>query len=102
MYDKVGCGKRLKKLRESMDKTQQEVAEEIGISIDTIRKLEQGKRLPSVVVIDLFREYYNTTADYIISGITRDNQMESMILAAPHDKREVVERILDDLKALIG
>lgn len=102
MYDKVGCGKRLKKLRESMDKTQQEVAEEIGISIDTIRKLEQGKRLPSVVVIDLFREYYNTTADYIISGITHDNQMESMILAAPHDKRAVVERILDDLKELIG
>lgn len=101
MYDKIGCGQRLKKLRESMNKTQQEAAAEIGISIDTIRKLEQGKRLPSVVVIDMFREYYDTTADYIISGITRDKEMERMILSAPHDKRAVVERILDDLKELI-
>ncbi len=101
MYDKIGCGKRLKKLRESLDKTQQEVANEIGVSVDTIRKIEQGKRLPSVVVIDLFREHYNTTADYIISGITRDNEIENMILAAPHDKRAVVGRILDDLKELI-
>ena len=43
MYDKISCGERLKSLRKNKRKTQKEVSNEVGISADTIRKLEQGK-----------------------------------------------------------
>lgn len=40
MYNKRDCGNRLRQLREAINKTQQEVADEIGISVDTICKVE--------------------------------------------------------------
>lgn len=102
MYDKVGFGKRLRALRESYNKTQSEVAEEIGISIDTIRKLEQGKRSPSVIVVDLLSDYYNISADYIISGATKQNAgVEDVFMSVPKEKREIIERIIGDIRELI-
>ncbi|MDE6026231.1 MAG: helix-turn-helix domain-containing protein [Lachnospiraceae bacterium] len=68
MYDKIECGNRLKHLREVKGKTQHEVAAETGISVNTIRKLEQGKRTITLTLVDRLRDYYKTTADYIVSG----------------------------------
>lgn len=102
MYDKVGFGKRLRTLRESYNKTQSEVAEAIGISVDTIRKLEQGKRSPSVIVVDLLSDYYNISADYIISGVTKENTgVEDVFMSVPKEKREIIERIIGDIRELI-
>ena len=102
MYDKEGFGKRLKHLRESVNKTQKEVADEIGVSVDTIRKLEKGRRLPSVTVVELLCDYYNTTADYIISGVEKKcSTTEEILNSIPHDKRIIIEGILEDIKSLI-
>lgn len=96
MYDKNECAKRLKHLREVKGKTQREVASEIGMSVDTIRKLEQGKRTPSVMVVDRLREYYKTTADYIISGIReeRHNLLDK-------DNQLLVDSVIEGIKKLI-
>ena len=103
MYDKIGCGERLRKLRKNKKLTQQEVASEIGISVDTIRKLEQGKRMPSVAVVDLLRGYYGTTADYIISGVTNQTaEFDEVLSSVPRDKRAKIEIILEEIKELIG
>ena len=96
MYDKIQCGNRLKHLREVKGKTQHEVAAEIGISVDTIRKLEQGKRAPSVTVVDRLREYYKTTADYIISGIS-ENSYDLL----DKDKQLIVDSVIEGIKKLI-
>lgn len=102
MYDKKECGIRLKQLREGKGKTQQEVAREVGVSIDTICKLEQGKRGPSVEVVDLLTGYYNTTADYIISGYVEEEEGESRLLKSlPEQKRDVVERLMKDIRELL-
>lgn len=102
MYDKKASGNRLKKLREVMGKTQQEVAKEVGLSVDTICKLEQGKRCPSVTVVDLLRNYYKTTADYIISGNLEPMEENSVLLeSVPEQKRAIVERLMEDIKDLI-
>lgn len=55
MYDKIAVGRRLKCLRHMTGKTQMEVSKEIGVSIETIRKLEQGKKGASMQVLDSFR-----------------------------------------------
>jgi len=102
MYDKIGCGDRLRKLRRIRNLTQEEVASDIGVSVDTIRKLEQGKRMPSVAVVDLLRGYYGTTADYIISGITGQNpKFDETMSNVPRDKRAKVEKIFEEIKELI-
>ena len=102
MYDKDGFAKRIKGLRETANKTQKEVAEGIGVSADTIRKLEKGRRLPSVAVVELLCDYYNTTADYIISGIEPNNSVVGeMLNSLPQDKKYIIEGILEDIKNLI-
>lgn len=96
MYNKTECGKRLKQLREVKGKTQQEVANEIGISVDTIRKLEQGKRSPSIIVVDALRDYYNTTADYIISGLRGEDYR-----LLDKDKQVMLDSIIESIRKLM-
>lgn len=103
MYDKKECGDRLKRLRKAKGKTQEEVAKEIGVSVDTICKVEQGKRSPSIAVVELLKCYYNTTADYIISGYVEEGKTENMLLnSLPEQKRDVAERLLEDIKELLN
>lgn len=47
MYDLEQTGKCVKRLRKNM--TQQEFAEQVNISLDTVRKIEQGRRGMSIV-----------------------------------------------------
>lgn len=68
MYDKIAVGRRLKCLRHMTGKTQMEVSKEIGVSIETIRKLEQGKKGASMEVLDLLRDYYDSKMDFILYG----------------------------------
>ncbi|MBE5932605.1 MAG: helix-turn-helix transcriptional regulator [Lachnospiraceae bacterium] len=102
MYNKTSCGERLKMLRKKKKKTQEMVSRETGISTDTIRKLEQGRRAPSVGVVDLLADYYGVTADYIISGINRQNpEVNEMMSGIPKEKRAKVQKIVDEIKELI-
>lgn len=102
MYDKVESGNRLRQLREEAGKTQQEVAKEVGLSVDTICKLEQGKRCPSITVVEVLRNYYNTTADYIISGYQETVEPGGALLeSVPEQKRAVVEQIMKNIEELI-
>lgn len=105
MYDKVECGVRLKGLRESLGKTQRDVANDVDISVDTLRKLEQGKRSPSLAVVDLLTTYYNTTADYIISGQGASQEEvkaeKALFSFIPDDKKSVLDALAQTLKELI-
>ncbi len=102
MYDKKESGNRLKHLREATGKTQMEVAKEVGLSVDTICKLEQGRRAPSVTVVDLLTRYYKTTADYIISGYGEPKEESNALFEnVPEQKRAAVERIMEYIKELI-
>lgn len=99
MYDKVEGGKRLKRLREEAGKTQQEVANEVGLSVDTICKLEQGKRSPSVSVVEILRNYYNTTADYIISGYKELDR--ALTGSVSEQKLAIMEQIMKNIEELM-
>lgn len=69
MYCKEDITKRLKKLREGVDKTQKQVAKELNISIETIRKIEQGRNDLSMNMLIGFADCYHTSTDYILRGI---------------------------------
>ena len=101
MYDKKSCGERLKKIRTFKSKTQKQVSNEIGVSVDTLRKLEQGKRAPSVGVVDLLANYYGVTADYIISGIERNNEYNEKLSVVSKEKRAKVEEVIDGILELV-
>ena len=101
VFDKKACGCRLKQLRIERNMTQAEVAGEVGISADTISKLEQGRRAPSASNICILANYYQTTTDFIVLGVQRKGSVEEWIRRLPVEKRRKVERMLEDMKELV-
>ena len=61
-------GKRLAELRAERKETQEFVAEAIGISTEYLSKIENDKKMPSLEVIMLLKEYYDTSLDYLLCG----------------------------------
>lgn len=61
-------GKRLSELRAERKETQEFVAEAIGISTEYLSKIENDKKMPSLEVIMLLKEYYDTSLDYLLCG----------------------------------
>ena len=64
----INMGKRLAELRAERKETQEFVAEAIGISTEYLSKIENDKKMPSLDVIMLLKEYYNTSLDYLLCG----------------------------------
>lgn len=63
---------RIRDLREDKDKTQNQIAELLGIQTTTYRRYEVGEReCPAHIIIKLCR-IYNVSSDYIL-GLTDKN-----------------------------
>ena len=77
---------RLKKLRKTLDLTQQEFANKIGIARGNIGAYEVGKNAPSDAVISLICKQFNVDENWLRTGEgemfikqTRDEQIASFI-----------------------
>lgn len=77
---------RLKKLRKTLDLTQQEFANKIGIARGNIGAYEVGKNAPSDAVISLICKQFNVDENWLRTGEgemfikqTRDEQIASLI-----------------------
>ena len=103
MYNTKEVGRRLKELRRKKRVTQEQVAKELNISVDTLRKNEQGSRSMSVELLDIYAEYYDTDMDYIINGRKNNNNEVIKILENyPLQKQKMalkrLKGILDNLE----
>lgn len=77
---------RLKKLRKTLDLTQQEFADRIGSKRNTIAKYETDTNVPSAAVISLICREFNVNENWLRTGegdmfmeISRDEQIEEFI-----------------------
>jgi transcriptional regulator with XRE-family HTH domain len=103
MYNTKEVGRRLKELRRKKRVTQEQVAKELNISVDTLRKNEQGSRSMSVELLDIYAEYYDTDMDYIINGRKNNNNevikiLENYPLQKQKMALKILKGILDNLE----
>lgn len=78
MFDMVQAGIKMKKLRKSINKTAEAVADDLGISISSYNKYEQGIRTPRDEIKERIANYYNSSiaSIFIQSNITNsDNSL---------------------------
>ena len=61
-------GKRLKALRKQAEKTQEQVAEAVGLEPGTISRIERGAKGMSIDSLLMFSEIYGVSTDYILKG----------------------------------
>lgn len=69
--------KRLKILRLECEKTQEEVAKDLGISRIRYNQYETGKRTPDNEILVQIAEYFNVSVDYILGKSEIRNPYES-------------------------
>ncbi|MBQ8173992.1 MAG: helix-turn-helix transcriptional regulator [Clostridia bacterium] len=62
---------RVKDLREDSDKTQKEVANDLGLWLNTYRNYETGKREIPLDIAIAIAKYYHVSVDYL-AGLTDD------------------------------
>ena len=67
--DAVKTGSYLAALRRAKGLTQQETAEELGVSNKTISKWESGGGFPDITVLPALAEFYGVSVDYLV-GLT--------------------------------
>lgn len=70
--EKIGAY--LASLRKNRNMTQQEVAEQLGVSNKTVSKWESGGGLPDIGALPAIAALYGVTADDILAGETRPRQ----------------------------
>lgn len=68
IYDMEASGKRLKDLRKQAGKTQEQVAEAVGLEPGTISRIERGAKGMSIDSLLMFSEIYGVSTDYILKG----------------------------------
>ena len=64
-------GKRLRVLRETVDMTQKEVGELLGMSQNSIYRYEIGLSEPTVKTLRWYADYFDVSMDYIFSRTDR-------------------------------
>ncbi len=71
-YDVKETAERIRNLRTGSNLTQNEAAEEMGLSLSGYRKLEQGQNGGSIDSLIMVADYYHISLDYLVYGEERD------------------------------
>lgn len=90
----------LKAIREAVNKTQEMVASDLGLSLSTYRSWEQGNRRLSGEALIVLSCYFNVTTDSILWTVHSDREYEHAIPKSPQHKRliRLFESLNDDGK----
>jgi transcriptional regulator with XRE-family HTH domain len=81
----MSIGKRIRKRRQILKMTQQELAEAIGVTPQHISAIEQDKRDPSLSSLGKLAEELGVTIDYLVAG--KESVITDTIPAIKGDKK---------------
>ena len=91
-------GSVIKELRIKRGKTQEKVAEEIGMNIKTYRALENGVRIGRIDSLCILAQYFDVSLDYIVLGKSCSQDNLWMKLASKdEEKRFLLLRIMESI-----
>lgn len=82
---------KLKELRKNLNRTQQEIADDLGFPLRTYHAYESGETEPNINKLKIMSKYFHVSVDYLI-----DNNSHLLDLhACPIFQKELIEQILN-------
>ena len=90
-YDTKASGKRIKQLRQEMNLSQEQLAEKLNVSQNTIAKIECGLRRPSVDFLIELAEFFETSIHYIVLGTSKEAT----------DKKRQIEEVIEQIDQMM-
>ena len=97
----MSLGQRIRKRRQILKLTQQQLAEALGLTSQHISAIEQDKRAPSLTSLAKLAEELGVTVDYLVTG--KEGVITDTIPAIKADKRlklEVKKALITLVQAL--
>lgn len=96
-------GNRIKKEREKLDLTREDLAKKIGVSYSAIAMYEQGHREPSNALIIKMCELFGCSVDYLIGATAIRNPKEDLEkdLIKLHLTKQELESAIDIYKSFV-
>lgn len=88
--------KRLKELRKTRGKTQQQMSETLGVLRSTYGEYERGKIAPPMDKLQALASYFDVSIDYLIGNV---NTKRAANETPSEDISESLARILDTLQS---
>ena len=86
--DQVKIGAFLKRLRKEKNFTQEQLAEQLGVSNRTVSRWETGSNMPDISLLVEIAEFYNISVAELIDGERRNEDMNEEV-------REVADKMAD-------
>ena len=74
-----GIGKRIREQRMKRKLTQKQVADKLYYTVDSIKKIESGERLPALDKAMDFKHFFNVSYDYLLDGKTEPVSIDSLL-----------------------
>ena len=78
-YDIVESGQRVRKLRIAANMSMQRLAEEIGISVGAMGKIEKGHHGARIDTLICIAEVFHISLDYLVYGYEPKQEVEGLL-----------------------
>ena len=104
-HDLKECGKRIQQLRKEHELTQEQLAEKLNVSQNTIAKIESGLRRPSIDFLLEISGFFNVSTNYLVFGVhaedVEDENLKKDIDKAIKKIDETIEKLLEKKEELL-
>ena len=103
-YDIVESGIRVKELRSVRNMTRQQLADEIGLSLGALLKIETGTNGAKIDTLVSIADVFHVPLDYLVCGCQQKAESASL-LAGLNEKevqfiRNIVLSVIDNMKLI--
>ena len=104
-HDLKECGKRIQQFRKERGLTQEQLAEKLNVSQNTIAKIESGLRRPSIDFLLEISEFFNVSTNYLVFGVhvedVEDEKSKKDIDETIKKIDQTIEKLLEKKEELL-
>ena len=97
----MNLGLRIKELRAEHDLTQEDLAEQLGVSIQAISRWENNITCPDISVLPILANMFDVTVDYLLDVDIKKKQQEIDEIEAKYNKNCNIGKVEDNEKLLL-
>ena len=100
-HDLKECGKRIQKLRKERELTQEQLAEKLNVSQNTIAKIESGLRRPSIDFLLEISVFFNVSTNYLVFGVHAEDVEDEKLKKDIDEAIKTIEKLLEKKEELL-
>lgn len=98
-YNIAESGLRIRTLREAAGLTRQSFSEQIGVSVEALRKIENGNNGGKIDTLILIAEQFQVSLDYLVCGVNRQTEQEDIFSGLKENEILFLRRMAESMKA---